>query len=57
VKLEQLQIAPSNLVFSYLILNATLHDFAFVFYFRICQPAPALARLGAPDAPALKATR
>ncbi|WP_436444735.1 hypothetical protein [Enterobacter hormaechei] len=57
MKLEQLQIAPSHHVFSYLILNATLHEFAFVFYFRICQPAPALARLGAPDAPALKATR
>jgi hypothetical protein len=57
VKLEQLQIAPSHLVFSYHILNATLHEFAFVFYLRICQPAPALARLGADGAPALKAPR
>nr|DAU67160.1 MAG TPA: hypothetical protein [Caudoviricetes sp.] len=33
-----------------------VHEFAFVFYVRFCQPAPALARLGASDAPALKAT-
>jgi hypothetical protein len=31
-----------------------VHEFAFVFYFRICLPAPALARLGDCDAPALK---
>ncbi|EFB2626903.1 hypothetical protein FHO62_03180 [Escherichia coli] len=34
----------------------TVHEFAFVFYFRICQSAPALARREAPDAPALKAS-
>jgi hypothetical protein len=34
-----------------------VHEFAFVFYFRIRQSAPVLARLGAPDAPALKAIR
>lgn len=33
-----------------------MHEFAFVFYFMLCQPVPALARLGAADAPALKAT-
>ncbi|ULQ21556.1 hypothetical protein JFN84_19910 [Enterobacter hormaechei subsp. xiangfangensis] len=32
-----------------------VHEFAFVFYSSFCQPAPALARLGADDAPALKA--
>uniref|UniRef100_A0A7M2QN65 Uncharacterized protein n=1 Tax=feces metagenome TaxID=1861841 RepID=A0A7M2QN65_9ZZZZ len=34
-----------------------VHEFAFVFDSSICEPAPALARLGALDAPALKATR
>lgn len=34
-----------------------VHEFAFVFYSCVCQPAPALARLGADDAPALKAPR
>ncbi|EIW9480307.1 hypothetical protein FYL58_23580 [Klebsiella aerogenes] len=31
-----------------------VHEFAFVFNFSVCQPAPVLARLGAPDATALK---
>ncbi|MFB4484365.1 hypothetical protein [Enterobacter hormaechei] len=34
-----------------------VHEFAFVFYSCVCQPAPALARLEADDAPALKAPR
>jgi len=34
-----------------------VHEFAFVFYPCVCQPAPALARLGADDTPALKAPR
>lgn len=33
-----------------------VHEFAFVFYARFCQRAPVLVRLGASDAPALKAT-
>jgi len=33
-----------------------VHEFAFFFYSSVCQPAPELARLGTPDAPALKAT-
>lgn len=34
-----------------------VHEFASILYSSVCQPASALVRLEAPDAPALKATR
>jgi hypothetical protein len=34
-----------------------VHEFASVLHSSVCQPASALAGLGAPDVPALKATR
>jgi hypothetical protein len=47
----------SGILFFFAWCIQQMHEFAFVFDSRICEPALALARREAPDATALKAPR